>query len=159
MDTMIGEHQYRLHATWTGDRGSGTSGYRDYDRSVSLEVDGKPLLEASADKPFRGDPAKWNPEELLLGALSECHLLSYLHACVTTGVVVVSYRDDATGTMVEDGKGGGAFTDVLLRPRVVVADESMIDAAIAAHRQAREWCFIANSVNVPVRHEPVVTAD
>lgn len=158
MDTMIGEHQYRLHATWTGDRGSGTSGYRDYDRSVSLEVDGKPLLEASADKPFRGDPAKWNPEELLLGALSECHLLSYLHACVTTGVVVVSYSDDATGTMVEDGKGGGAFTDVLLRPRVVVADESMVAAAIAAHRQAREWCFIANSVNFPVRHEPVVTA-
>lgn len=158
MDTMIGEHQYRLHATWTGDRRSGTSGYRDYDRSVSLEVDGKPLLEASADKPFRGDPAKWNPEELLLGALSECHLLSYLHACVTTGVVVVSYSDDATGTMVEDGKGGGAFTDVLLRPRVVVADESMIDAAVAAHRQAREWCFIANSVNFPVRHEPVVTA-
>ncbi|WP_316314058.1 OsmC family protein, partial [Clavibacter michiganensis] len=117
-----------------------------------------PLLEASADKPFRGDPAKWNPEELLLGALSECHLLSYLHACVTTGVVVVSYSDDATGTMVEDGKGGGAFTDVLLRPRVVVADESMIDAAVAAHRQAREWCFIANSVNFPVRHEPVVTA-
>lgn len=155
---MIGEHQYRLHATWTGDRGSGTSGYRDYDRSVSLEVDGKPLLEASADKPFRGDPAKWNPEELLLGALSECHLLSYLHACVTTGVVVLSYSDDATGTMVEDGKGGGAFTEVLLRPRVVVAEESMVEAARAAHRQAREWCFIANSVNFPVRHEPVVTA-
>ncbi|MCC4249147.1 MULTISPECIES: OsmC family protein [Microbacterium] len=155
---MIGEHQYRLRATWTGDRGTGTSGYRDYDRSVSLEVEGKPLVEASADKPFRGDPAKWNPEELLLGALSECHLLSYLHACVTTGVTVVSYRDEATGTMVEDGKGGGAFTDVLLRPRVVVAEESMVEAAVAAHRQAREWCFIANSVNFPVRHEPVVTA-
>lgn len=155
---MIGEHQYRLSATWTGDRGTGTSGYRDYDRSVDLQVDGKPLLEASADKPFRGDPAKWNPEELLLGALSECHLLSYLHACVTTGVVVVSYSDEATGTMVEDGKGGGAFTDVLLRPRVVVAEESMVEAAVAAHRQAREWCFIANSVNFPVRHEPVVTA-
>ena len=155
---MIGEHQYRLHATWTGDRGNGTSGYRDYDRSVSLEVSGKQTLDVSADKPFRGDPAKWNPEELLLGALSECHLLSYLHACVTTGVVVVSYSDDATGTLVEDGKGGGAFTEVVLRPRVVVADESMIEAARAAHRQAREWCFIANSVNFPVRHEPVVTA-
>lgn len=155
---MNGEHQYHLQATWTGDRGSGTSGYRDYDRSVSLEVDGKPLIEASADTPFRGDGAKWNPEELLLAALSECHLLSYLHACVTTGVVVVSYRDEATGTMLEDGKSGGAFTDVLLRPRVVVAEESMIEAAVAAHRQAREWCFIANSVNFPVRHEPVVTA-
>jgi organic hydroperoxide reductase OsmC/OhrA len=158
MEGMIGEHQYRLHATWTGDRGTGTSGYRDYDRSVTLGVDGKPVLDASADKPFRGDPAKWNPEELLLAALSECHLLSYLHVCVTTGVVVVSYSDDATGTMVEDGKGGGAFTDVLLRPRVVVAEESMIEAALAAHRQAREWCFIANSVNFPVRHEPVITA-
>ena len=155
---MNGEHQYRLRATWTGDRGTGTSGYRDYDRSVSLEVDGKPLVEASADTPFRGDGSKWNPEELLLGALSECHLLSYLYACVKTGVVVVSYRDDASGTLVEDGKGGGAFSDVLLRPQGVVADSSMIDAAVAAHRQAREWCFIANSVNFPVRHEPVVTA-
>jgi organic hydroperoxide reductase OsmC/OhrA len=158
METMIGEHHYRLHATWTGDRGTGTSGYRDYDRSVSLEVDGKPPVEASADKPFRGDPAKWNPEELLLGALSECHLLSYLHVCVTTGVTVLTYSDEATGTMVEDGKGGGAFTEVVLRPRVVVAEASMVEAAIAAHRQAREWCFIANSVNFPVRHEPVVTA-
>ncbi|MCT2087617.1 OsmC family protein [Microbacterium enclense] len=155
---MIGQHQYRLQATWTGDRGTGTSGYRDYDRSVSLVVDGKPLFEASADTPFRGDPAKWNPEELLLAALSECHLLSYLYACVKTDVVVVSYRDEASGTLVEDGKGGGAFTDVLLRPRVVVADPAMVEAAIAAHRQAREWCFIANSVNFPVRHEPVVTA-
>ncbi|MFZ8757883.1 OsmC family protein [Microbacterium sp. HMH0099] len=155
---MNGEHQYRLRATWTGDRGAGTTGYRDYDRSVSLEVDGKPLLEASADTPFRGDPAKWNPEELLLGALSECHLLSYLYACVKVGVVVVGYEDDASGTLVEDGKGGGAFTEVTLRPRVVVADESMVEAARAAHRQAREWCFIANSVNFPVLHEPEVVA-
>ncbi|MFF0911370.1 OsmC family protein [Microbacterium enclense] len=155
---MNGEHQYRLRATWTGDRGAGTTGYRDYDRSVSLEVDGKPLLEASADTPFRGDPAKWNPEELLLGALSECHLLSYLYACVKVGVVVVGYEDDASGTLVEDGTGGGAFTEVTLRPRVVVAEESMIEAARAAHRQAREWCFIANSVNFPVLHEPEVVA-
>ncbi|MEX0152576.1 OsmC family protein [Microbacterium sp. LMI1-1-1.1] len=155
---MNGEHQYRLRATWTGDRGAGTTGYRDYDRSVSLEVDGKPLLEASADTPFRGDPAKWNPEELLLGALSECHLLSYLYACVKVGVVVVGYEDEASGTLVEDGKGGGAFTEVTLRPRVVVADESMVEAARAAHRQAREWCFIANSVNFPVLHEPEVVA-
>ncbi len=155
---MNGQHEYRLRATWTGDRGTGTSGYREYDRSVSLEVDGKPMIAASADTPFRGDPDKWNPEELLLGALSECHLLSYLYACVKVGVVVVGYEDEAQGTLVEDGKGGGAFSEVVLRPRVRVAEESMVDAALAAHRQAREWCFIANSVNFPVRHEPVVTA-
>ncbi|PVW04667.1 peroxiredoxin [Microbacterium sp. Gd 4-13] len=151
---MNGEHTYRLRAQWTGDRGTGTSGYRDYDRSVTIDVEGKPALLASADVPFRGDPERWNPEDLLLASLSECHLLSYLYACVKVGVVVVGYEDDATATLLEDGRGGGAFTEVTLRPRVTVADASMTDAATAAHAQAREWCFIANSVNFPVRHEP-----
>jgi organic hydroperoxide reductase OsmC/OhrA len=153
---VIGEHRYSLTATWTGDRGSGTSGYRDYDRSVTLSIAGKPDLAASSDKPFRGDPSRWNPEDLLLAALAECHLLSYLHACVTAGVVVVAYEDEAAGTMVEDGRGGGAFTEVVLRPRVTVADEAMVEAALAAHDQAHAWCFIANSVNFPVRHEPTI---
>jgi len=153
---MNGEHTYRLRAQWTGDRGTGTSGYRDYDRSVRIDVDGKPTLLASADVPFRGDPERWNPEDLLLASLSECHLLSYLYACVKVGVVVVGYEDEASATLLEDGKGGGAFTGVTLRPRVTVAEASMTDAAAAAHAQAREWCFIANSVNFPVRHEPTI---
>ncbi|WP_292834091.1 OsmC family protein [Microbacterium sp.] len=155
---MIGQHSYRMRSRWDGNRGTGTSGYRDYDRSVTLEIEGKPDLQASADHPFRGDASKWNPEDLLLAALSECHLLSYLHACVESGVVVLEYRDEATGTMRLDGRGGGAFTDVLLRPAVVVAEASMIAPAQAAHAQAREWCFIANSVNFPVRHEATVIA-
>ncbi|KQR92331.1 MAG: OsmC family protein [Microbacterium ginsengisoli] len=154
---MIGEHTYRVRATWDGNRGAGTTGYRDYDRAVTLAIDGKPDLAASSDKPFRGDPTRWNPEDLLLAALSECHLLSYLHACVTVGVVVTSYEDDAHGVMREDGRGGGAFVDVVLRPRVTVADASMVAAAEAAHAQANEWCFIANSVAFPVRHEASVT--
>lgn len=154
----LGEHRYSLTSEWTGNTGTGTSGYRDYRRDVLIAVDGKPDLAASADKPFRGDPTRWNPEDLLLASLSECHLLSYLHACVTAGVVVVSYRDEATGTMREDGRGGGAFVEVMLRPRVVVAEATMIDAAERAHAQANEWCFIANSVAFPVRHEPTVTA-
>lgn len=153
---MWGEHRYSVRATWTGNRGSGTSGYRDYDRSVTLAVTGKADVEASADKPFRGDPTRWNPEDLLLSALSECHLLSYLHACVQVGVIVVDYEDEATGVMVEDGRGGGAFREVVLRPRVTVAHESMRDAALAAHTQANEWCFIANSVNFPVHHEATI---
>ncbi|MEU1972358.1 OsmC family protein [Microbacterium sp. NPDC019599] len=153
---MFGEHRYDVTSTWTGDRGTGTSGYRDYDRSVTIEIEGKPTLLASSDKPFRGDRAKWNPEDLLLASLSECHLLSYLHACVQAGVVVVGYRDEASGVMVEDGRGGGRFTEVVLRPHVTVADASMTDAATAAHEQAHAWCFIANSVNFPVRHEPTV---
>lgn len=150
------DHRYALTTTWTGNRGTGTSGYRDYARDVTIEVSGKPELLASSDKPFRGDPTRWNPEDMLLAALSECHLLSYLHACVVAGVVVVSYRDEASGLMREDGRGGGAFAEVVLRPEVVVADAAMRDAALAAHDQANEWCFIANSVNFPVRHEPTI---
>lgn len=152
----LGEHHYTLTTTWTGDLGTGTSGYRDYTRDVTIAIDGKPELLASADKPFRGDPTRWNPEDLLVAALSECHLLSYLHACVTAGVIVTSYRDDAAGTMREDGHGGGAFAEVVLRPHVTVADAGMIPAAEQAHEQAHEWCFIANSVNFPVRHEATV---
>ena len=141
----LGEHHYELTSTWTGNRGTGTSGYREYARDVTIQIDGKPELLASSDKPFRGDPSRWNPEDLLVAALSECHLLSYLHACVQAGVVVVGYEDEASGHMVEDGRGGGAFREVVLRPRVTVADA-----------QAHEWCFIANSVNFPVRHEPTI---
>lgn len=154
---MIGEHRYRLTTTWTGDRGAGTTGYRDYDRSVTVRIEGKPDLLASADRPFRGDPGRWNPEDMLLAALSECHLLSYLHACVAAGVVVVGYRDEATALMREDGRGGGAFVEAVLHPEVVVAEAGMLAAARAAHAQAHAWCFIANSVSFPVRHEPVVT--
>ena len=154
---MFGEHRYRLHTTWTGNRGTGTTGYRDYDRSATIEIPGKPTMHSSSDKPFRGDPSKWNPEDLLLAALSQCHLLSYLHACVTEGVVVVDYRDEASGLMIEDGHGGGRFTQVVLRPHVTIADASMRDAAIRAHEQAHAWCFIANSVNFPVLHEPTVS--
>lgn len=150
--TPLGEHHYALTALWTGNQGSGTSGYRDYTRDVTIEVAGKPALLASADKPFRGDPARWNPEDLLLAALSECHLLSYLHACVTAGVVVVSYRDEARGVMREDGRGAGRFEEVTLHPVVEVAEEGMLAAAEQAHETAHEWCFIANSVNFPVRH-------
>ncbi|MFT4234368.1 MAG: OsmC family protein [Microbacterium sp.] len=150
------DHHYALTAEWTGNRGTGTSGYRDYDRAVTLTVDGKPQLLASADRPFRGDGERWNPEDLLLAALSECHLLSYLHACVTRGVVVTSYTDDAEGEMAQEGNSG-RFTRVTLHPRVTVAEASMVDDAIAAHHDAHDWCFIASSVNFPVEHDATVT--
>lgn len=153
-----GEHHYRVTTEWTGNSGTGTTGYRDYTRDVTVRVEGKPELLGSADRPFRGDPGRWNPEDLLVAALSQCHLLSYLHACVTAGVVVTGYADAATGTMRQQGNGG-AFAEVVLRPRVQVANAEMVDAALSAHHDAHEWCFIANSVSFPVRVEPEVTTE
>jgi organic hydroperoxide reductase OsmC/OhrA len=152
---VASEHRYALTAEWTGNRGVGTTGYRDYGRNVVLRTDGKPELLASADTPFRGDGDRWNPEELLLAALSECHLLSYLHVAVKHEVVVTGYTDAATGTMVVTDDDAGHFTRVDLHPSVSLADESQRGLADSLHAEANRLCFIANSVNFPVHHAPV----
>ena len=156
MGDMGNEHEYRVEVEWRGNRGTGTSGYREYGRELVIRAPHKDELAGSADPTFHGDKDRWNPEELLVTALAQCHMLSYLHMAVRAGVVVTAYRDEATGTMVQQGLGG-QFTDVTLRPRVTVADVSMVAAARAAHADAFENCFIARSVNFPVRHEPVIT--
>ena len=147
-------HDYAVEAEWVGDRGRGTTGYRDYGRNVVLRAAGKPDLAASADTPFRGDADRWNPEELLLAALSQCHLLSYLHVAVRHGVVVTGYTDAATGQMVVTADDAGHFTRVDLHPRVSLADETQRELADSLHGQANRLCFIANSVNFPVHHHP-----
>lgn len=147
-------HTYQLDLTWTGNRGTGTSGYRDYARDVLARSQGRPDLELSADKPFRGDPARWNPEVLLLAALSECHLLSFLHIAVTHGVTVTDYRDEPVGWLEQEGIGG-RFTRVLLRPRVTVTDAAHVELVPRLHEEAGRACFIASSVNFPVEHEPM----
>jgi organic hydroperoxide reductase OsmC/OhrA len=143
--------------TWTGNRGTGTSGYRHYDRAHEVTADGPATILGSSDPAFRGDPARWNPEQLLVAALSQCHMLQYLHQCADAEVVVTGYVDHAHGTMAETGEGG-RFTEVVLRPHVSVASPAMVDIAMALHAAAHRACFIASSVNFPVHHEPHVQA-
>jgi organic hydroperoxide reductase OsmC/OhrA len=150
-------HRYEVTTTWTGNRGTGTSGYRDYGRDHEIGADGRPVIAGSSDPVFRGDKTRWNPELELLAALSQCHMLSYLHVCVTAGVVVTAYEDAPYGLMAETDDDGGHFTEVVLRPKVTVADAGMARKAQELHEQANEKCFIASSVNFPVRHEPSVT--
>ncbi|MBP6573595.1 MAG: OsmC family protein [Flavobacteriales bacterium] len=147
------EHSYALTVEWTGNSGTGTDGYRNYKRDHIIRIADKPDLLGSADPTFRGDPSRHNPEELLVAALSACHMLSYLHVCVKNGVVVTAYTDHATGSMETIGDGGH-MTKVVLYPQVTVSDASMIEKAQSLHVEASKLCFIASSVNFPVRHEP-----
>ena len=151
-------HTYELDLAWTGNLGTGTSGYRGYSRDVLARSTGRPDLELSADRPFRGDPSRWNPEVLLLAALAECHLLSLLHMAVTHGVTVTAYTDSPLGWMEQVGVGG-RFTRVLLRPRVTVTDPAHVDLMPTLHREAGAACFIASSVSFPVEHDPVTLVD
>jgi organic hydroperoxide reductase OsmC/OhrA len=149
------EHSYATTVEWTGNSGSGTSGYRTYQRAHTIVAEGKPVIPGSSDPSFRGDPARYNPEDLLVGSVSACHMLWYLHLCSAAGIVVTGYVDHAEGTMVEDAGGGGRFVGVTLRPEVTLAPGSDEAAALRTHHEAHKKCFIANSVNFPIAVEPV----
>lgn len=149
-------HHYKIIIQWTGNQGSGSSNYRDYERSHTISVENKPTIEGSSDPAFRGDKTKYNPEEMFLASLSSCHMLWYLHFCSEAGIIVVDYTDQATGIMTEIQNGSGRFTEVILNPIVIVTEESMIEKAKELHYKANEFCFIANSVNFPVKHIPKV---
>ena len=150
------EHHYHLTLEWTGNLGAGTSTYEGYSREHVVRIIGKPDLVGSADPMFRGDPTLHNPEDLLLAALSQCHLLTYLALCARARIQVLSYRDRAEGTLVLTKDGGGQFTEVVLRPEVVVAEANMVEKARFFHGEVHKYCFIARSVNFPVRCEPAV---
>ena len=153
---MAKEHHYSTQLNWTGNRGDGTTDYRAYDRDHVLSAGGKPEIPGSSDPAFRGNPDRYNPEELFVSALSACHMLWYLHLCAVNGVVVVDYHDYAEGTMVEDADGNGRFSVVILRPVVIVSEASMMAKAQSLHDDAHKFCFIANSCNFPVKHVPEV---
>lgn len=151
------QHDYRTTLRWTGNTGEGTRTYSSYSRNHEFSGNGKSQpLPGSSDPHFRGDGDRYNPEELLVAALSSCHLLSYLHLCAVNGVVVTGYEDDASGTMIEDSDGGGHMTEVVLRPVVTIAPGSDREKALHLHHDAARLCFIARSVNFSLRHEPQI---
>lgn len=149
------DHYYRLTVKWTGNTGSGTFNPGTYKRDHKILVEDKPVINGSSDPKFRGDKTKHNPEELLVASIATCHMLWYLDLCTRENIIVVDYIDQATGTMHETGDKGGAFKEVILSPVVIVADKKMIERALKLHTRANELCFIANSVNFPVHHDPV----
>jgi organic hydroperoxide reductase OsmC/OhrA len=149
-------HQYTTTVRWTGNTGEGTVDYQSYSRDYLVSATHKLDLLGSSDPAFRGDPTRYNPEDLLVASLAACHMLWYLHLCAVEGIVVLDYEDSATGVLLEAESGAGHFKEVVLHPMVTVAAASMIEKAVALHQKAREYCFIANSVNFPIRHEPVI---
>ena len=148
---MAHTHSYRATVSWSGE----TRDYNSYSREYGVAIEGKPKFRASADAAFKGDPKLYNPEDMLVVSLATCHMLSYLAICARLGVVVLGYEDTAEGTMeIRDKRM--RFTEVVLHPRVMLASGADMERAAAAHAQAHDECFIANSVNFPVRHEPTI---
>lgn len=149
---MNNKHFYQINTKWSETKGSGTSDYKSYSRNHTISAKNKEKINCSADPAFRGDETKYNPEELLLGAVSSCHMLWYLHLCAVNGVVILDYNDNATGIMEENGMDGGRFAQITLNTEVIVKTEDMIEKAILLHSKANKLCFIANSLNFKVNH-------
>jgi organic hydroperoxide reductase OsmC/OhrA len=151
------QHTYRVTVEWTGNRGLGTPNHTGYGRDHIISTAAKPPIAGSSDAAFRGDAARWNPEDLLLASISACHKLWYLGLCAKVGISVVSYRDEAEATMVEQPNGAGRFVSAVLRPRISIQPGGDMAIAHRLHHDAHEYCFIANSVNFPVSCEPIIT--
>lgn len=151
---MSREHYYDLAVTWTGNTGKGTATYRSYERDHVVSAPGKPDILSSADPTFLGNESRWNPELQLIAALSQCHLLWYLHLAAGAGIQVMSYRDQPSGVMVEENTGAGQFESVTLHPHVTVADPADLNRADQLHHRVDEYCFISRSVNFAVKFRP-----
>lgn len=150
------KHTYRSRVEWTGNRGSGTSAYKAYDRSWNLVENGKPVLACSNDPLLGGDPTKHNPEDMLLSALSACHMLWYLHLCSDAGIVVQSYFDQPEAVGELESLGKGRFVAACLKPVITINKDLDMDTAHALHHEIHQYCFIARSVNFPVTYMPEI---
>ncbi|TAM06075.1 MAG: OsmC family peroxiredoxin [Paraburkholderia sp.] len=150
-----GQHKYSVTVEWTGNKGTGTSGYRDYSRDHIIRAGAKPEIPGSSDAAFLGDAARWNPEDLLVAAASACHKLWYLHLCADAGIRVLAYADEAEGTML-DTPDEGRFTQIVLRPRVTLRPGDDRELAEQLHHTAHAKCYVANSVNFPILCEPTI---
>jgi len=150
------QHTYQVHVKWTGNEGEGTKGYKNYRRDLTIESPGKPIIPGSSDPAFRGDPSRYNPEDLLVASLSSCHMLWYLHLCAVNHVTVVDYHDHASGVMQEHDDGSGEFVSVTLKPSIRILPGDDREKALVLHAEAHRLCFIARSVNFPVEVTPEI---
>ena len=154
---MAKQHEFPSRVVWTGNRGTGTTAYKAYDRTWDMALEGKETLSCSNDPMLGGDPSKYNPEDMLITALSSCHMLWYLHLCSTAGVTVTAYEDNPVGIGESEPDGTGRFLEAILRPKITITADSDAEKAHSIHNEIHKHCFIARSVNFPVRYEVMVT--
>ncbi|MEM7069774.1 MAG: OsmC family protein [Pseudomonadota bacterium] len=156
---MAKQHDFPSRIIWTGNRGTGTSAYKAYDRTWDLALDDKVVVQCSNDPLLGGDPSKYNPEDLLITALASCHMLWYLHLCSDAGVTVVSYEDNPIGVGESEPSGKGRFIEAVLKPKITITGDSDREKAVSIHDEIHQYCFIARSVNFPVRFEPEIVTE
>ncbi|OOV19551.1 OsmC family protein [Flavobacterium sp. LM4] len=146
------KHFFKATINWTSNQNQEQSVKKNYSKTHQIKIEGKPILDVSAAKAFKGDPELYNPEDLLLSSLVSCHMMSYLYVCSQNGIEVLEYTDNAEATLEVTADGSGRFTEVRLHPKVKIANVDKMQEALELHIKANQLCFIANSCNFPVLH-------
>lgn len=149
---MAFKHLFKAKLNWTSKQNKEESTKRFYNKTHQIQIEGKPVLDISAAKAFKGDPELYNPEDLLLSSLVSCHMMSYLYVCSQNGIEVTSYSDNAEATLEVNEDGSGRFTEVRLNPKITIVNSDKVALALELHYKANQLCFIANSCNFPVLH-------
>ncbi|PXY45043.1 OsmC family protein [Flavobacterium hydrophilum] len=150
---MTFKHIFKAAINWNSKQNQEQSERKFYSKSHKILIEGKPVLNVSAAKAFKGDPELYNPEDLLLSSLVSCHMMSYLYVCSQNGIEVLEYSDHAEAILEVASDGSGRFTEVRLHPNVVIANADKVQEALDLHTKANQLCFIANSCNFPVLHQ------
>jgi len=151
-------HEYTARIVWTGNRGEGTRRYSGYDRTWNVETPGKPVIQCSNDPLLGGNPCLHNPEDMLISALSACHMLWFLHLASREKIVVTDYHDDPIATGESEPSGAGRFLSATLRPQITLDDMARVDDADALHGEIHRYCYIARSVAFPVLFDATYVA-
>jgi len=150
---MGNTHKYTTAVRWTGNTGQGTATYKGYERTWDIAVPNKEIIHCSNDPLLGGDPTKMNPEDLLLSALSACHMLWYLHLASVAKIKVLAYEDHPIGDGENLPDGSGRFLSATLKPRIEVVAGSDIERALDIHNEIHKYCFVARSMNFPISYE------
>lgn len=155
----VKHHDYTSTITWTGNTGTGTSAYRAYERTWDITTPNKPIVHCSNDPLLGGNPELPNPEDLLISAVSACHMLWYLHLASNAGIIVQAYTDSPIAVGEVASSGAGRFVSVTLKPTIKLSENSDLKVADAIHQEIHQYCFIARSLNFPVTFEATYTSD
>ena len=152
---MPDTHQFEALLHWPADPAQPRPPEAVFSRNNILQAPGKAPVPGSSPAVFGGDASRYNPEELMVMSLSECHMLTYLAIAAKKRMTILAYEDRATGSlgMAPSGSGKMSMQEVVLRPKVTVAKGPDLADAMAIHEKAHANCFMANSVNFPVRHD------
>ncbi|MGM0983405.1 MAG: OsmC family protein [Pseudomonadota bacterium] len=128
-----------------------------YSRNHCVTLNGDQQVDVSASVEFKGDPSCADPEQMLISAVSSCHMLFFLAIAEFQGYRVESYEDDPVGHLESSNKKGLEITRIELSPRITFGGDKMPDenAISRIHANAHKSCFIRNSITAEVTINPL----